>query len=238
MLATKSLNYNLFESDAGQLSFNYLWETIKDTPYSGDVSRGFQAVSADGQQASGTYVKRTPTSIAQFNAQKQSFEDITFYVYQRIPFQVFYAEGLVQVVGNSVQSAAFRSIFREIFKGISISIRPVAVTPGSIISWFRGSGTRYSIEQMTIANFRHREGIIGTYSLRVGSSDLIPSLLREYEGDITRATIHGTTPEVGDFSIVITNSGTVRVGYFEEYESQVVNLVKRIVESTVLAERK
>ena len=195
--------------------FESLLATLSGIPFDQDQGIGFRDVAAVEQILSAVLVKRSSTFIQQLNAETGTLDDNEIYVYTHIRFCVDYRYQTLDVFGPLSNASKVRTVLRPLLRDRT-SVTAISFLPHEVIPKFNLPDVRSNIESLIVNNFRHREGIIGKYAMRVNIPQLADEILAKYKSDVIQTQIHLTLPTGGEFDATFSQTGQLKISGQED----------------------
>lgn len=181
-------------------------QSLLNTPYNEEEGFGFREVQSHEQFVTAILVKRTPTFIAQLDTATGQLNEHKIFLYSRSKFGIDGNYGLLETYGAAQQASKVRSALRGILPK-ECKLSTVTLILSEAIRKLNSSAGSILVDNLTVNNFRHREGVIGKYVMRIASFHLAETILQEYVHDTLNAHIQIIGSPVGDFSLQLSRSG-------------------------------
>lgn len=184
----------------------HICQSLLDTPYNGEDGFGFREVQSYDQFVTATLVKRTPTFISQLDTATGQLNEHKIFLYSKSKFGIDYQYGLLEIYGSAQQISKVRPALRGILPK-ECKLSTVTLILSETIKALSSSSDSILVDNLTVNNFRYREGVIGKYVMRIATFHLAEIILQEYVHDVLNAHIQIIGSPVGDFSLQLSRSG-------------------------------
>lgn len=194
------------------IDFDYLQELyfkFVELNFNEKLRYGFVNIELNNYVLSGILIKQIPTSISHFNAKTNSIEDEVIFIISTIEFRIDIQNNILEIFGSSKDASRLRSILRKHFKK-SVSIKTIDLSPYKILTKLLSSNFNHSIKQLTINNFRYKDGAIGKYTANVTKNKLAYELINNYKLDVLKGIIEFNFNHQ-KIQIVLSNNGQLQI---------------------------
>lgn len=205
-----------------------LYRVFVEDKYSHDKSFGFNKVENSKGYITASLVKRTPTFIQYFDTSTRQLIDREIFLYSEIRFGMDPQYQLLEIYGPAKDASKVRTAIRRFFPK-QTKIAPVDLSPNIVISKLHKSSAKFSVNNLTINNFQHTQGVIGRYTMRLSTSDLAISLINQYSRDVTQAHITVLTSPIREFELNVSYEGNLRIICDDSKFTEVFSYIKTIL---------
>lgn len=202
--------------------------TLESKPFSEDLGFGFRGVSLSGSYVRATLVRRTSTFVSQMNNATGQLEEIPFFLFSRIPFGVDFERTTLDVFSAASDASKVRSSLREVLPA-KTRIASIDWIPAWVVAKLEAGAAKFSVENLTVNNFKHRDGIVGKYTMTVASATLATDIISAYSRDVVKATLRVYASPVGSFELSVSIGGHMRLSADETHLFTVFSYLKSLL---------
>lgn len=168
---------------------DYYKQVFENAPYSEEEGWGFSSVEEDEYILSATLLKRTPTSIQEWNIQQRDFEKKVIYIYTQFSFSIDFRLGLIYVQGTISALNKIKSILRNVLKG-AFSYDDITLSSVILSPQFRSNDFQSLLKEISINDFNYKEGIIGKYVAKIHNQENAIEIVDKYFEKISKIKIY------------------------------------------------
>jgi hypothetical protein len=214
MITSISLSLSRIDSlDITQL--DSLRATLSSTVFDQSEGTGFQNVAVEEYILSAVLVKRSSTFIQQLNPESGVLDDSEIFVYTHIQFCIDYRYHTLDVFGPLSNASKVRTVLRPLLRH-GTSVTAISLLPHIVVPKFNLPDVRSNVETLSVNNFRHREGMIGKYTMRINLPGLADEILDEYQSDVVQAQIRLILPSGSEFDATFSQTGQIKISGQED----------------------
>lgn len=210
------------------MELNSILEILMKNPYNEDVGIGFIKAEIFENILEGCLIKRTPTSLQEFDNQSGSFIQRNIFIFDEIFFFIDLQNNLLY----SFNQASKLSIVKQALKNCiseKILFENLKISPQKIITDLLKNGFTYQITEIVINKFIYNKGVQGKYSAKILDYKVGQQLMEEYLSEIEKITIEVNSPEYELFTLTISNSCSISIKSNEEDFNSILNNIKKLI---------
>lgn len=204
------------------------YNNLLSTPYTEQEGFGFREIQLYDNFITATLVKRTPTYIPQLDTSTGQLNEREIFLYSKSKFGIDFRYGLLEIYGTVQHGPKVRSLLRGILPSQS-RVSSVTLMLADTIKRLSEHSHAILVDSLTVSNFRHKEGIIGKYMMRITKAELAESILQEYKNDVIKAHLQITSSSVGNFALELSRSGYLLIICDESIFVKVFSYLKSII---------
>lgn len=191
-------------------SLQKLYQILLQTRYTDDEGYGFRGVKLSKDYLSATLVKRVTTFIQQYDEVKQQLVDREINLYSEVEFDIDQQLQLLEIFGPVKQAPKVRVALHSILDS-SVRVLCVDLAPFKVIPILIDNAASIAVDNLSVNNFRHREGMVGQYTVKLSDTEIAVDVMQKYEYDVVRATLSVSVPQIDDFVVQLARNGYLSI---------------------------
>lgn len=222
-------NYNIVVSKFNfeNLKIIDLYLLLISSEYTNENGFGYRNVALDSNVIYGTLLRKSLTFIDDYDVENDVFEKKTITLFKEVDFIINYNTNILTVFGSAVNSNKFKSSFRNIVNDNNYQLSNLDLTSFAIFQKIEQNGqlSNFKIEDITIRNFKYKDGAIGRYVSKILSQNIAKELLDMYQNDVIKIKILLDER----FSISVQNNGAFTFNCDEDSIRDVVEIINNLI---------
>lgn len=204
---TVTLNRISFQEN---IDINFIQDVLSECLYNEDDGIGFTNIQMFEEVLEATLIKRTPTSLQEFDPQVGEFVQRNIFVFDEIPFFIDLENGLIYSFSSASKLNKVKSELKKFIAG-RIVYENLALNPQKIINELIMNGFDCSVSEITIKNFIYLKGAQGKYSARILDSKIGQQIMEEYSDEIHKVTVDISSNLHTDFVLTISTNNAFSI---------------------------
>jgi hypothetical protein len=204
---TVTLNRISFQEN---IDINFIQDVLSECLYNEDDGIGFTNIQMFEEVLEATLIKRTPTSLQEFDPQVGEFVQRNIFVFDEIPFFIDLENGFIYSFSSASKLNKVKSELKNFIAG-RIVYENLALNPQKIINELIMNGFDCSVSEITIKNFIYLKGAQGKYSARILDSKIGQQIMEEYSDEIHKVTVDISSNLHTDFVLTISTNNAFSI---------------------------
>lgn len=184
-----------------------LQKILSENPYNEVSGIGFSKAEVFENVLEAVLIKRTPTSLQEFDVESSSFVQRNIFVFEEILFYIDLMNGFIYSFASASKLNKVKSELKNIIQG-KIIYENLVLNPQKVINELSKSELDCSISEIVIRKFVYLKGAQGKYSARVFDSNVGQQILEEYSNEIQKITVDVSSNFYNDFALTISTNNT------------------------------
>jgi hypothetical protein len=186
-------NYNIVVSKFNfeNLKIIDLYNLLISSEYTNENGFGFRNIVFDSNILHGTLLRKSLTFIDEYDIENDIFEKKPIALFKEVDFIINYNTNIITVFGSATNSNKLKSSFRNIFNQIDYQLSNLDLTSFAIYQKLKQDDQQstYKIEDITIRNFKYKDGATGRFVSKILNQNIASELLEIYQNDVVRIKI-------------------------------------------------
>ncbi len=207
---------------------NDVFEVLSSYPYSDQEGFGFQEVQSFENLVVATLVKRIPTFIPQLNIDTGEISDREIFLYSKYKFGLDFKYNVLETYGAAQNASKTRITLRQVLSS-QLKFTTLELNLVDIIKRLNEYAKSIVIDNLTVANFQHIEGVTGRYAMRISDFAVAELILHKYSHDILKASLQVISSPLGNFTLHLSKASTIKIVCNEQQFSSVFSYVKSVI---------
>ena len=211
-----------------EIDVKYLSEIFQKRPYRDNDGLGFTKVEIIDNVLEATLLKRTPTSIVDYDPASGEFIERDIFIFEDISFCIDFTNNLIYTFFSSGKLNKIKVALREFLQN-NIAYTNLELSPIMLVDDLSDSDFECSIKEIAIRKFVYEQGAYGRYVAKIMDSQVGGKLLEDYSDEIQKVTIDVTSNQFEDFSLTISTNNTLAVKSDEDDFYGIIDTIKKII---------
>lgn len=193
-----------------KIDIDSLQKILAENPYNEVNGIGFSKAEVFENVLEAILIKRTPTSLQEFDPQSGEFVQRNIFIFDEIPFCIDLENGFIYSFSSASKLNKIKSELKN-FISEKIVYENLALNPQKIINELSMNNFDCSISEIVIKKFIYRKGAQGKYSARILDSKIGQQLMEEYSDEIQKITVDISSNLYNDFVLTISTSNAFSI---------------------------
>ena len=204
---TVTLNRISFQEN---IDINFIQDVLSECLYNEDDGIGFTNIQMFEEVLEATLIKRTPTSLQEFDPQVGEFVQRNIFVFDDIASLPPLPDVFIYSFSSASKLNKVKSELKNFIAG-RIVYENLALNPQKIINELIMNGFDCSVSEITIKNFIYLKGAQGKYSARILDSKIGQQIMEEYSDEIHKVTVDISSNLHTDFVLTISTNNAFSI---------------------------
>ena len=209
----------------GTPSIEQLITWFQNKLYKEEYGLGFTSITNEDGIIVAQILFRSPSYIQHYNAANGLFEKQVIYIYGELELLYDTYNNMIYTTSSQTKFAKAKTLLRECIKS-RITFSNIEFSAITMFENVRKMDSIPFITDLTIKQFKYKEGAMGRYSVHLEDNDLGYELLDLYSDSINRMTIHVQSKKYPDFVLSIASQNTLTIKCREENLWSIINDLK------------
>jgi hypothetical protein len=205
-----------------------LSDTLQDLPYTAERGYGFRYVELSEQILQATLIRRTTTTVKQFDAEARQVVARDIFIFHEIAFAIDAQFRLLTVFGPVSHAPKVRAVLRSLLQ-TGTKVNRADLAPAEVLSRLFEVAEAVSVQGLTVENFQHQEGVRGRYKIEVLPSAVAQQIVAQYPRNVLRAQVQVALPDLDEFGLQVSGGGRVKVACVESQFGPVLSALKALL---------
>lgn len=184
-----------------------LQKILSENPYNEVSGIGFSKAAVFENVLEAVLIKRTPTSLQEFDVKSSSFVQRNIFVFEEISFYIDLINGFIYSFASMSKLNKVKSELKNIIRG-KIIYENLVLNPQKVINELSMANFDCSISEIVIRKFVYLKGAQGKYSARVFDSNVGQQIIEEYSDEIQKITVDVSSNFCNDFVLTISTNNS------------------------------
>lgn len=192
-----------------------LQKTLAENPYNEVNGIGFSKTEVFENVLESILIKRTPTSLQEFDPQIGEFVQRNIFIFDEIPFYIDLENGFIYSFSSASKLNKVKSELKNFVSG-KIVYENLVLNPQRIINELAMNNFNCSISEIVVRNFIYKKGAHGKYSARILDSKIGQQIMEEYSDEIQKITVDISSDSDTDFTLTISTNNAFSIKSHED----------------------
>lgn len=216
----------------GTPSIVQLISWFQNKMYKEEYGLGFTSISNEDGIIVAQILYRSPSYIQHYNAANGLFEKQVINIYGELELLFDIDNNMIYTTSSQTKFAKAKTLLRECIKS-RITFSNIEFSAKTMFENVRKMDFLPFITDLTIKQFRYKEGAMGRYSVHLDDNDLGYELLGLYSDSINRMTIHVQSNKYSDFVLSIASQNSLTIKCREENLWSIINELKSLLSTKI-----
>lgn len=198
-----------------KIDIDSLQKTLAENPYNEVNGIGFSKTEVFENVLESILIKRTPTSLQEFDPQIGEFVQRNIFIFDEIPFYIDLENGFIYSFSSASKLNKVKSELKNFVSG-KIVYENLVLNPQMIINELAMNNFDCSINEIVVRNFIYKKGAQGKYSARILDSKIGQQIMEEYSDEIQKITVDISSDSDTDFTLTISTNNTFTIKSHED----------------------
>ena len=216
----------------GTPSIVQLISWFQNKMYKEEYGLGFTSISNEDGIIVAQILYRSPSYIHHYNAANGLFEKQVINIYGELELLFDIDNNMIYTTSSQTKFAKAKTLLRECIKS-RITFSNIEFSAKTMFENVRKMDFLPFITDLTIKQFRYKEGAMGRYSVHLDDNDLGYELLGLYSDSINRMTIHVQSNKYSDFVLSIASQNSLTIKCREENLWSIINELKSLLSTKI-----
>lgn len=190
------------------LSFDDIYNTIEESTYSNEKGFGYTNTEINNSILYSTLIKRTITSIMEYDIAINNFKKIEIPVFDEISFSIDYNKNLLYCFGSSSNLNKIKTAIRNTFN-VRFIYNDLKVTPVTIMERIIANSINFEINEVIIKRFEYKKGINGRFVAQISDQKMGKNLIEDYINEIQKISLCVIEDE--EYHLIISSNNTLAI---------------------------
>lgn len=206
-----------------------LSQALISASYTEEEGYGFSEINLINEQTlTAKLLKRTPTTIPQFDLNSREFIETQIFIFNEISFAIDLQYQTLNVFGPTKNVPKVRSALFALLPS-HVSVSHVQFLPAKLLPQLEGEFDDFNIEHLIVNNFQYGEGIVGKYIIKEAERLPAQAIIKIYAHDVIEISLSLNDAKFDNFLITISHRGTLKIRCSEDSFTDLLNTVKSIL---------
>jgi hypothetical protein len=192
------------------IDIDSLQKTLAENPYNEVKGIGFSKTEVFENVLESILIKRTPTSLQEFDPQIGEFVQRNIFVFDEIPFFIDLENGFIYSFSSASKLNKVKSELKN-FVSEKIIYENLSLNPQKILNELIENDFDCSISEIVIKKFIYLRGAQGKYSARILDSKIGQQIMEEYSDEIQKITVDISSNFFNDFVLTISTNNAFTI---------------------------
>ncbi len=193
-----------------KIDIDSLQKILAENPYDEVNGIGFSKAEVFENVLESVLIKRTPTSLQEFDPQIGEFVQRNIFIFDEIPFFIDLENGFIYSFLSASKLNKVKSELKNFVSG-KIVYENLALNPQKIINELIANNFDCSISEIVVKNFVYLKGAQGKYSARILDSKIGQQIMEEYSYEIQKITVDISSNLYTDFALTISTNNAFTI---------------------------
>ncbi|MGP1623575.1 hypothetical protein [Bacteroides heparinolyticus] len=198
-----------------KIDIDSLQKILVENPYNEVNGIGFSKAEVFENVLESILIKRTPTSLQEFDPQIGEFVQRNIFIFDEIPFYIDLENGFIYSFSSASKLNKVKSELKNFVSG-KIVYENLALNPQRIINELAMNNFDCSISEIVVRNFIYKKGAQGKYSARILDSKIGQQIMEEYSDEIQKITVDISSDSDTDFTLTISTNNAFSIKSHED----------------------
>ena len=209
----------------GKPSIEQLISWFQNQMYKEDYGLGFTSITNEDGIIVAQILFRSPSYIQHYNAANGLFEKQVINIYGELELLYDIDNNMIYTTSSQTKFAKAKTLLRESIKS-RITFSNIEFSAKTMFEKVQKMGFMPFITDLTIKQFKYKEGAIGRYSVHLDDKDLGYELMDSYSDSINRMTVQVQSNKYPDFILSIASQNSLTIKCREDNLWPIINDLK------------
>lgn len=224
METKESLVFNRYELEERIMPLE-LFQDLKKHVYTDENGLGFSSLRMEDSVIEANLIIRTPTTIQAYNPEDGTFSSNIVYLFDEIEIFIDTQFHLIYSTASMSKLNKLKTLFRNSIN-TKVTYMNLDFSAVNIIRIIDLLDLKAYISDLTIKNFRYKEGAYGRYIVHVDDAEIGKELLNIYEASVSKVTMKIESSIFSEFILSTGAQNTFTLKCKERDFWSIINLLK------------
>jgi hypothetical protein len=198
-----------------KIDIDSLQKILAKNPYNEVNGIGFSKAEVFENVLESVLIKRTPTSLQEFDSHTGAFIQRNIFIFDEIPFFIDLENGFIYSFSSASKLNKVKSELKNFISG-KIIYENLVLNPQRIINELVMNNFDCSINEIVVKNFIYKKGAQGKYSARILYPKIGQQIMEEYSDEIQKITVDISSDSYADFTLTISTNNAFSIKSHED----------------------
>lgn len=211
-----------------EINLSSLLNIFLENPFNEEKGTGFSKAEIFDDVLEASLIKRTPTSLLEFDIELGDFIQRNIYVFEEIHFCIDLRNKLIYCFNSGAKLNKVKTNLKD-YIPCKIIYENLNLNPQKLITSLSMQDFDCSINEIVIKNFVYKQGAKGKYSAHILKPQIGEELMEMYSDEIYKVAVEVSSSNYDDFTLIISTNNTINIKSADEDALLLVNEIKKLI---------
>lgn len=209
-----------------KVELSTLLDIFLNNPFNEERGVGFSKAEIFEDVLEASLIKRTPTSLLEFDIELGDFVQRNIYVFEEIHFCIDLQNKLIYSFTSAAKLNKVKASLKDFISTKTI-YENIHLNPQRLMTSLSEKKFEFTINEIIIKNFVYKQGAKGKYTAQILKPQIGEELMGAYSEELYKVTIDVSSSSFDDFTLTVSTNNTINIKSTEEDSLLILNEIKK-----------